>query len=62
MDLSYSRKIKWHNKDFEWYLNLINIYGRLNILDYQEEDEEKDTEALIQIPPMATIGIRGKLW
>lgn len=62
IDISCSRKIKWHNKDFEWYLNLTNIYGRLNVLDYQGGEEEGETESYIQLPPMATIGIRGKLW
>lgn len=62
MDINYSRKIKWHNKDFEWYINFINIYGRLNVLDYQDNEEKGETESYIQLPPMATIGIRGKLW
>jgi len=57
LDFNITKKFKWHDNPFEWYLNLINVYGRLNVLGYSS-----DGEKWIQIPPMATIGIRGKLW
>jgi hypothetical protein len=41
----------------EFYIDLANIYARLNVLAYAEHDD-----IWIQMPPLATIGLRGKLW
>lgn len=54
LDLSFIYRFK---KPLEIYIDLINVYARLNVLSYTEENNK-----WIQMPPLFTIGIRGKIW
>jgi len=54
LDLSFIYRFK---KPLEFYIDLINVYARLNVLSYTEENNK-----WIQMPPLVTIGIRGKIW
>jgi len=57
LDLTVHKKFIWREHDMEWYVDLANIYARLNVLAYSEENE-----AWIQVPPLITFGIKGQLW
>jgi hypothetical protein len=57
LDLNFSRFFSWKSREMEWYLSLINVYARMNVLGYSERNDR-----WIQLPPFITIGIRGKLW
>lgn len=57
LDLNFIKKFSWKNRPMELYIDVTNIYARLNVLAYS-----KDGDTWIQMPPLATIGIRGKLW
>jgi len=57
LDINFVKKYSWKSHPMEFYIDLANIYARLNVLAYAEHDD-----IWIQMPPLATIGIRGKLW
>jgi len=57
LDLNFSKSFTWREHPMEWYLSLINVYARLNVLAYSERNDR-----WIQLPPLITIGIRGKIW
>ena len=56
MDVNFSRKIHVKGKPFTLYIDLINIYGRLNVLTYS-----KSEEANMQMPPLITFGIKTRI-
>lgn len=56
MDVNFSRKIKLKGNPFTLYIDLINIYGRLNVLTYS-----KSEEANMQMPPLITFGIKTRI-
>jgi len=53
LDVHLSREVTIRGKTFTLYLDLINMYGRLNILRYDSVNN-----AEIQMPPMITIGFK----
>ncbi len=57
LDLNVVKKYEWKSRPMEFYIDLANVYARLNVLAYSE-----DGDTWIQMPPLATIGIRGKIW
>lgn len=57
LDINLIKKFDWKSRPMEFYIDVANIYGRLNVLAYSE-----DGNTWIQMPPIATIGIRGKIW
>ena len=57
LDINFVKKYRWRSHPMEFYIDLANVYARLNVLTYTE-----DGDTWIQMPPLATIGIRGKLW
>ena len=57
LDLNFIKKFSWKTRPMEFYIDVTNIYARLNVLAYSE-----DGDTWIQMPPLATVGIRGKLW
>jgi len=57
LDINFVKKFDWKSRPMEFYIDLANVYARLNVLAYAEHDD-----IWIQMPPLATIGIRGKIW
>jgi len=57
LDINFVKKYEWKSRPMEFYIDLANVYARLNVLAYSE-----DGDTWIQMPPLATIGIRGKIW
>jgi len=57
LDINLIKKFDWKSRPMEFYIDVANIYGRLNVLAYSE-----DGDTWIQMPPLATIGISGKIW
>jgi len=57
LDLNFIKRFEWKSHPMEFYIDLANVYARLNVLAYSE-----DGDTWIQMPPLATVGIRGKLW
>jgi hypothetical protein len=57
LDINFIKKFDWKSRPMEFYIDLANVYARLNVLAYAEHDD-----IWIQMPPLATIGIRGKIW
>lgn len=56
LDLNFIRSFTYKGRAMEFYIDLINIYGRLNVLRYNEENDVE-----IQIPPLLTFGLRTKI-
>ena len=57
LDINFVKQYSWRSHPMEFYIDLVNVYARLNVLAYAEHND-----TWIQMPPLATIGIRGKIW
>ncbi|MBU4445249.1 MAG: TonB-dependent receptor [Candidatus Marinimicrobia bacterium] len=57
LDINFIKKFDLKSRPMEFYIDIANVYARLNVLAYSEHGD-----TWIQMPPLATIGIRGKIW
>jgi len=57
LDISVVYHFQWKEKPWEFSINLINAYVRFNVIAYDSQGN-----ALIQMPPLLTLAIRGQLW
>ncbi len=56
LDLNFIRPLTLRGRPFEFYLDLINVYARLNVLLY-----DRYNAPFMQMPPFLTFGLRGQL-
>ena len=54
LDLKFTRTITTRRWDYEFYLDIMNVYARLNVLGSSSINEFE-----IQMPPILTFGLRG---
>jgi len=57
LDINFIKRFCMFSRPMEFYIDVANVYARLNVLAYT-----RDRQTWIQMPPLATLGIRGKLW